>query len=122
MQDVKNIDTWVEVLDHNTRSYFFSTKTKQIKSDRPPSDAKFVMYVPNEIRRVTKHVAQEKTIIDENKKKRKINLMSMHQNIRPPSKFTEMSSANLYRRNIGSISSNHTSAQGSVCTYAEDLL
>jgi len=135
LQEVKNTDTWVEVLDHNSRSYFFSTKTKQIQRDRPPSNAQFVMYVTNEIRRVTKHVAQDKTIIDENTKKRPFDLMSMHKNIRPPLKFTEMSSTNVYRRNIGSISStnvyrrnigsissNHASAQGTVCTYAEDLL
>jgi len=116
LQEVNNIDTWVEVLDHNSRSYFFSTKTKQIKVDRPPSDAQFVMHVSNEIRRVMKHVAQDKTIVDGNTKKRQSNLMSMHQNIRPLLKFTEMSSTNLYRRNIGGISSNHTSTQGSVCS------
>merc|ERR1719469_1772256 len=49
-------------------------------------------------------------------KKRQSNLMSMHQNIRPLLKFTEMSSTNLYRRNIDGISSNHASTQGSVCS------
>mmetsp|Transcript_28721 Transcript_28721/g.57290 ORF Transcript_28721/g.57290 Transcript_28721/m.57290 type:complete len:569 (-) Transcript_28721:3-1709(-) len=114
LQEVNNIDTWVEVLDHNSRSYFFSTKTKQIKVDRPPSDAQFVMYVSSEIRRITKHVAQDKTVMDGNTKKRQLNLMSMHQNIRPILKFSEMSSTNLYRRNIGGIPASHASPQGSI--------
>jgi len=114
LREVKKIDTWVEVLDHDSRSHFFSTKTKEIKRDHPPSDAKFVMYVSNEIRRVTKHVAEDKTKVDGNNKKRQSNLMSMHQNNRPLLKFSEMSSTNLYRRNTCGISSNHAGSQGSV--------
>jgi len=95
----QNNDTWVEVIDHSGRSYFYSTKTNRIVWDRPPRKALFVMYLSKDMRRVTELCIRTKLPNEKFPKKSVTSTIQSNRGDKAtvPSKFYEISSKNLYR-------------------------
>mmetsp|Transcript_25797 Transcript_25797/g.59387 ORF Transcript_25797/g.59387 Transcript_25797/m.59387 type:complete len:570 (-) Transcript_25797:343-2052(-) len=108
-------DTWVEVVDHSGRSYFYSIKTKRIVWDCPPSEARFVMYVSHEMRQIMELCTRNQTLAERNKKKDFCSTKCQKMVTTDPElyKFSNMSSKNTYKYNNGSKSSIQVNAKES---------